>query len=166
MSVKCVGITSRNVKPKIELAAVEPKITEEVVKADSEHYKITWANVVITKEEFELLCYTTFCESGNQPIEAQIKVARCIIFRMLDSEFPDTITDVIYQGNGKQFNVVRWQGFPSAYPYTEQTEEAVFRAITEEADEPYTMVFFRSGYYFSNYKSYCNIGDMYFSLKE
>ena len=121
---------------------------------DLDNYYIAWADgMKLPVDDFKLICYTVFCESGNQPLEAQVKVARVILFRMLDSRFPDTAAEVIYQGGGTQFNVVRWNGFPYAYPYTDTTEIAVFTAITESPEDPYDMLLFRSGHYFSNYKS-------------
>ena len=132
-------------------------------------YTITWADeenlsVKISNEDFKLLCHTVFCESGNQSEEAQTKVARVILFRMLDDRFPNTVKEVVYQGGGTQFNVVRWNGFPDAYPYPDTTEIACFKAICEYPFEDRGMLFFRSGYYFPNYTRYCNYGDMYFSL--
>lgn len=138
---------------------------------DTENYTITWAdeegcNVKITNEEFKLLCHTVFCESGNQTEEAQVKVARVILFRMLDDRFPNTLSEVIYQGGGTQFNVVRWKGFPNAYPYTGTTEIACFRAICECPTEPFDMLAFRSGYAFKWGIAMAHTpsdGDMYFT---
>lgn len=134
-------------------------------------YILTWADeenlsVRITNEDFKLLCHTVFCEAGNQSEEAQTKVARVILFRMIDDRFPNTVKEVVYQGNGTQFNVVRWNGFPDAYPYPDKTEIACFKAICEYPEQPFDMLAFRSGYFFSwgvSMEHKPEDGDMFFT---
>lgn len=146
----------------ITLEPVEPEWIP-----DPNCYYIPWAgNMKISLEDFDLLCHTVFCEAGNQSLEAQKLVAITIINRIASSKFPNSMQDVIYQDNGKQFNVVRWDGFPEAYQYTDQVETACYLAIATDSSVPMEMLFFRSGYYFSEYEPYTYDGDMYFSVKE
>ena len=48
-------------------------------------------------EEKELLAALIFCEAGNQPYEGQVAVGAVVMNRVNSGQFPDTITDVIYQ---------------------------------------------------------------------
>ena len=147
------------------------KLPAEAKEAQRADYQVPWISekfdkeVYLSDEDFKLLCHTVWCEAGNQSVEAQRLVAVTILNRVGSDYFPDNLHDVIYQGNGKQFNVVRWKGFPEAYPYTDDTELACFYAIATYPMEPGSMLFFRSGYYFSEYEPYTKDGDMYFSIK-
>lgn len=51
----------------------------------------------IAAEEKELLAALIFCEAGNQPYEGQVAVGAVVMNRVNSGQFPDTITDVIYQ---------------------------------------------------------------------
>lgn len=134
-------------------------------------YYVPWISdrngkeVYLSEKDWKLLCTTVCCEAGNQSVEAQRLVAVTILNRVGSDYFPDTLKKVIYQGDGKQFNVVRWEGFPEAYDYTEDTELACYLAIATYPEEPQSMLFFRSGHYFEEYEPYTKDGDMYFSLK-
>jgi spore germination cell wall hydrolase CwlJ-like protein len=146
--------------------------TYKVQAAPRKDYYVPWisekfgAEVYLSQDDFKLLCHTVFCEAGNQSMEAQRLCAVTILNRIGDKSFPNSMKGVVYQGNGKQFNVVLWAGFPEAYPYTEQVEEACYLAIAMYPIEPANMLFFRSGHYFSEYTAYTSDGDMYFSVKE
>lgn len=124
----------------------------------------------MTEWEYRLLCHTVYCEAGNQPEEAQRLCAIVILNRVGSKKYPSTIKDVIYEKNGSQFNVVRWDGFPEAYPYNEKTETAVFYAIAQYPLEPLDLLAFRSGHHFSwgtPYEHKPEHGDMYFTrIKE
>ena len=146
----------------------EPKELTEI-GADSTHYYIPWADIKISLEEFKLLCRTTYCEAGNQSFEAQKFVATVILFRILDKDFPDNLHDVVYQGDGVQFNVI-WR---SDFDYVDfrqgadLTETACFLAIATYPEDPFDTVYFASGGYHTGSfaKDYKQIGDMYFSRK-
>ena len=147
----------------------------KVLSQGKNYYYLTWLeekygiHYYMTNEEFKLLCHTVYCEAGNQPEEAQRLVAIVILNRVGSKKFPSTIRDVIYQGDGSQFNVVRWNGFPDAYPYSDTTELAVFNAIAQYPFEPTTLLAFRSGYHFNwgtPYPHKDEHGAMYFSMIE
>lgn len=145
-----------------------------VVAAPRPDYYVSWISekfgkeIYLTQEDFKLLCHTVHEEAGNQTIEAQRLVAVTILNRVGSDKFPDNLHDVIYQRwKGKsQFNVIDKPGFPDAYEITNNTELASYLAIATYPMEPINMLFFRSGYYFEEYDSYTNDGDMYFSLGE
>ena len=57
-----------------------------------------------TQEDYLLLARLINAESGNQSLEGKIAVGNVIMNRMADSQFPDTIKDVIYDRSyGIQF---------------------------------------------------------------
>lgn len=57
-----------------------------------------------TPEEFDLLVRCISSEAGDQPYEGMVAVGAVVINRALNSRFPNTIHDVIYQPG--QFSVV------------------------------------------------------------
>jgi spore germination cell wall hydrolase CwlJ-like protein len=91
-------------------------------------------------EELELLYAIVWAESGNSYMN-MVATATVIINRINSKYFPDTIYDVVYQGNGVQFNAVRREDF--GYYDPENTVEAVHEAI----DNP---IFDSSVVYFAN----------------
>jgi len=137
------------------------------------YYYLEWMNekfgihYYMADWEFKLMCYTVYCEAGNQSEEAQRLCALVILNRVGSKKYPSTIKQVIYEKNGSQFNVVRKPGFPEAYPYNDKTEMAVYRAIAEYPLETEKLLAFRSDYHFSwgvPYEHKPEHGDMYFTI--
>lgn len=132
-------------------------------------HEVTWAQdkattkLSLNDEEFDLLCHTVFCEAGDQDSETQRLIAVTILNRVLHEGFPNTLHEVIYQGKGKQFNVVRWKGFPDAYEYTDTTVDACTKALSC-SEEPLELLFFRNKHYHKGYRNYVKSGDVFFSL--
>ena len=62
---------------------------------------------------------------------AKILVANVVINRVFSKEFPDNVTDVIYQGNGVQFQPIMDGRFYSV-TLTDTSYEAVDRALVGE----------------------------------
>ena len=147
---------------------VEPE--EPAGHVDLDHYYIPWADVTISLEEFKLLCRTVYCESGNQSLEAQRLCAVVIINRIVSDRFPNTLKEVVYQGGGSQFNVVRRSDFEyvNYHQGKDLTETACFLAIATCSEEPGSLLYFRSGHYHtgSSYENYCSDGAMYYSLQK
>lgn len=50
-----------------------------------------------TQEEVKLLSALVYCEAGNQPYEGKLAVANVVLNRIHSSQFPNTMSDVIYQ---------------------------------------------------------------------
>lgn len=129
--------------------------------------KCSWAPVELTQSELELLYTTTYCEAGNQELEAQIMVAQTIINRVISPKYPDTLRGVIYQRNSvgtPQFTVINWSDFEKR-GWTDKTKAAVHYALSYKA-YPETMLYFRSGgHYHSFGQPYKQVDDMYFSLE-
>lgn len=75
------------------------KVEEERRKAEEEAACEAAAKAAAetAAQEKELLAALIFCEAGNQPYEGQVAVGAVVMNRVNSGQFPDTITDVIYQ---------------------------------------------------------------------
>lgn len=83
-------------------------------------------------------------EATGGDVMSKIMVADVIINRVRSSRFPNTITEVIFQGNGEQFQPVADGRFYSVC-VTNGTVEAVQRALYGE-DYSMGALFFASNY--------------------
>lgn len=52
-----------------------------------------------TEEELDLLARLVFSEGGGESYETKLMIASVVMNRVVDSHFPDTIQEVIYQKN-------------------------------------------------------------------
>lgn len=113
--------------------------------------KIGWINskylrdtelpvIEFTDTEIEMLYRITEAEATGKSIEAKENVVSCIINRVYDSDFPDTIKDVIFEKN--QYSPVK-DGRYCTVIITEETKEAVNNVIKNGTTHDYT--------YFCNY---------------
>lgn len=59
-----------------------------------------------TNTELKYMACIIQAEAGNQPYSGKVAVGNVIMNRVKSSAFPNTIKEVIYQGNGKQFSPV------------------------------------------------------------
>ena len=122
-----------------------------------------WGNILLSRQELELLYTTVYCEAGNQSVATQAMVAQTILNRMISDTYPDTLEEVIYQPG--QFEVTEWPDFEDR-GWTEQVERAVELALDSKL-HPAKMLYFRSGdSYHSFGQPYMKSGDMYFTLAE
>lgn len=62
-------------------------------------------SIEVTEDDINLLSKLVYCESRGESIEGQRAVVEVVLNRCLDSDFPDTINDVIYQR--KQFSTAK-----------------------------------------------------------
>jgi hypothetical protein len=62
----------------------------------TDRYKCYWADFSLTESEYDLICTTVYCESGNQDFDTQVMVALTILNRLESDLFPDTVKEVIY----------------------------------------------------------------------
>lgn len=99
-------------------ATTAPVRLLEVEKTEAE--QVTWAedrparaaryvNIEMTDEELAELAAVVFLEAGNQSAEGQQAVVEVVFNRVLHSAFPDTVHDVLHQGeNGDvpQFSTI------------------------------------------------------------
>jgi hypothetical protein len=119
-------------------------------------------------EEFILLSSITEAESNRSQTdnEGRIMIAICILNRVNDDRFPDTITEVISQSG--QFSTCRRASDGSYYSVTERTDLsdlAVIEAVRRiEAGEAPAVLWFNCIGYNSWGTPYACIGGNYFSL--
>lgn len=85
-----------SVKAPEEVAATQPVFeTPEVVKRVDRY-----ADIIITGAEERDLAAIIYLEARDQPPEGQQAVAEVVFNRVIADNFPDTIRDVIRQGEG------------------------------------------------------------------
>lgn len=119
-------------------------------------------------DEFILLSSITEAESNRSQTdnEGRIMVAICILNRVNDDGFPDTITGVISQSG--QFSTCRRHSDGTYYSVTERTDlsdQAVIEAVRRiEAGEAPAVFWFNCIGYNSWGTPYACIGGNYFSL--
>lgn len=68
-----------------------------------------YINIEMTEEELNELAAVVFLEAGNQSAEGQQAVVEVVFNRVLHSAFPDTVHDVLHQGEGSdvpQFSTI------------------------------------------------------------
>ena len=121
-----------------------------------------WERVNMTEEEFILISSVVEAESNRDPesIEGRTMIAVCILNRVRDSRFPNTVTGVLTAPG--QFSTVR--GGHSVTSRTDLSDQAVIEAYNwiEQGDAPEVLYFNCIGY-FGDIEPYACIGNNYFS---
>jgi len=111
-------------------------VTEEIARIAVEELSLqeaaaTQATTAIqyTAKEYEVLTRIVQAESGGCDIKGRILIANVIFNRIRSEEFPDTVTEVVYQKS--QFSPVS-DGSLKKCKVTPETIEAVDRALAGE----------------------------------
>ena len=134
------------------------------------------AQVDMTEEEFIFMSSVVEAESnrGTDSTEGRRYIALCILCRVMDSRFPDTVYGVLTQ-SGQFSTVVRRNGtYQSVTNRTDLSDQAVIEAVEwiESGEEYPWVLFFNCRNFFSGYEAYPNpnggntIGGNYFSVAE
>lgn len=142
-----------------ELEQAQEKIqeNEEEVKglnAEIERLKARASTVSVapsykfTASEINLLQRLVEAEAGGESIEGRIAVANVVLNRIKSTDYPNTLTDVIYQHN--QFEVVNLGTIDTKVP-SAGTVEAVNRALAGEQVVPEGTVIFWAKYLNKNH---------------
>ncbi len=127
-------------KAKAELAAKKQKIqeekeaeararAEEEARKKAEEERRAALRIPYTAQDYQVLLRIVQAEAGICDEKGRILVANVIMNRVRDDEFPDNITDVVYQKN--QFSPVL-DGSINNVQVTEKTIECVNRALSGE----------------------------------
>ncbi len=87
--------------------------------------------IAVTDEEYNNLVRIVEAEATGLDIKAKILVANVVINRVFSNDFPDNVTDVIFQENGAQFQPVM-DGRYYSVELTDTSYEAVDRALIGE----------------------------------
>lgn len=118
----------------------------------------------LTDEEYDLLARVVTAEAENQGFEAQYLIACVVMNRVASDEFPDSVSEVIWQKN--QFSSM-WNGRYDRSVTTDSCYEAVQYMIEYGNELPEDVLFFTSCGYLPGTEPYMQVNDMYFSkLKE
>ena len=128
-SDEATGITKN---PRTMVASTAPSDAEAKVQAASEEAEAPEAaeskpatvettagaenrwNITLTKEEIDLLAKIVWLESQGEPTEGQEAVVEVVFNRMASEKYPDTLYDVLSQGNPTQF--CSWKNRERANP--------------------------------------------------
>ncbi len=87
--------------------------------------------IAITDEEYNNLVRIVEAEATGLDVKAKILVANVVINRVFSKDFPDNVTEVIFQENGAQFQPVM-DGRYYSVELTDTSYEAVDRALVGE----------------------------------
>lgn len=104
-----------------------------------------YQDISISDDEYEELAKIIFLEANNQSAEGQQAVAEVVLNRVISSQFPDSVHDVIHQGENSdipQFPPVK--SLATATPSQSQYE-AIEVALYGENILPTDVVFFSRG---------------------
>lgn len=132
----------------------EYHLASDDVKADFSYY----IQCHLSEEDFEFLCRVVSKEAGPENEAGCEAVACCIFNRVDDSNFPDTVHEVLVQSG--QFSTVI-NGECEA-EVTDNVRQAVTDAYLNRS-LPETVLYFRADCYFPWVKSYKEIDGNYFS---
>lgn len=91
-----------------EAAESKPATVETTAGAENR-----W-NITLTQEEIDLLAKIVWLESQGEPTEGQEAVVEVVFNRMASEKYPDTLYDVLSQGNPTQF--CSWKNRERANP--------------------------------------------------
>ena len=116
-----------------------------------------YAEITMSDEERRELLAVIYLEAANQSAEGQQAVAEVVLNRVISTDFPDTVHEVIHQDNPVQFSTAENIGIATP---TEAQEAALDAALYGESILPTDVVFFsRKG---ENSRVYSTIGDHVF----
>ena len=116
-------------KAKEEIRQIEEERARIAAEEAREEARRASAVVAYSEKDYEVLKRIVEAEAGICDMRGRILVANVIINRVKDGEFPDNITDVVYQRS--QFSPVV-DGRINTCNVTEETVEAVNRALAGE----------------------------------
>lgn len=103
------------------------QVSEEAGAEETEAAKEAFSGY--SESDYHVLLRIVQAEAGNCDLKGRILVANVILNRVEDEEFPDTITEVVYEKN--QFSPVI-DGSIKRCKVTDKTREAVDRALSGE----------------------------------
>lgn len=119
--------TEKDVNPKEKDASKDTnsKDSTKISQNNIEVFNQNGYQLNINQSDIDLMAKLVYCESRGEPFEGQVAVASVVLNRVMDPQFPDTISEVIFQKNA--FSCVK-DGKLDAKP-TESCYSAVYEAI-------------------------------------
>lgn len=136
----------------IEVEKAGKETVKETVEVEEPTYRID-----VTQQDIDLMARVVMSESSICDIDAKYAVAVTIVNRVMSDKFPNTVYEVVYQGN--QYST-QDNGEPDAECYT-----VVEWALTYEAF-PKDMYYFCSTGYHNFGKAFSKNDKLYFSTEE
>lgn len=138
------------------------QINNEDVHNGTGYYIVLGRNFdKFTEEEFNLFCRIIMAETEGESDASQRAVGEVVLNRIDSQYFPNTIHEVIYQGNGAQFSPVK-DGRINLTPTERVIKNAKLCLL--ERNHPSNMLFFTATGFFKAYQQYMRIDGTYFSL--
>lgn len=119
-----------------------------------------YVDIDLTDEEWDELASLVWLEAGNQTLKVQQAVAEVVFNRVLHSDFPDTVHDVLHEGENTvipQFSPIYWIG--TATP-TQTQYDAINAALYGDTILDADVVFFSQNG--ENNRIWGQIGDIIF----
>ena len=122
----------------------EPVYIVEVLPTQEPVSKVVarYENVTMTEEERQEMAAIIYLEARGEPAEGQQAVAEVILNRVISPDFPDSVSEVLHQGEGKavpQFSTIGL--LPKAEPSQAQYD-AIDAALYGPSILPADVVFF------------------------
>ena len=144
-----------------QLLDAEQPEAEQVAHAEDRPARAArYINIEMTDDELEELAAVVFLEAGNQSADGQQAVVEVVFNRVLHSAFPDTVHDVLHQGEDSdvpQFSTI--YAVSTATP-TQAQYDAINGALYGDTILDSDVVFFsRNG---ENSRIWGRIGDHIF----
>lgn len=84
-------------------------------------------NITLTEDEIDLLAKIVWLESRGEPVIGQEAVVEVIFNRMTSEKYPDTLYEVLSQGNPTQF--CSWKNRDGARP-TEKEYSSIYEVLS------------------------------------
>ena len=100
--------------------------TTEITEEQEETINTNRWNISLTQEEIDLLAKIVWLEARGEPVEGQKAVVEVVFNRMASVEYPDTLYDVLSQGNPTQF--CSWKSRDRAQP-TELEYQSIYEVL-------------------------------------
>lgn len=117
------GITKKDV---IIVAASQVEESEVIPENDKKEQSENRWNITLTQEEIDLLAKIVWLESSGEPVEGQEAVVEVIFNRIASDKYPDTLYDVLSQGNPTQF--CSWKNRDIARP-TDKEYQSIMNVL-------------------------------------
>jgi N-acetylmuramoyl-L-alanine amidase len=150
-TVKRIGTSCENVVvgqriSRIESSTAEMNVSDSmaatVEKLDEKAVSLASSAELMSDTDYETLLKIVEAEAGTEDVKGRIMVANVIMNRVKDDEFPDSVTEVVwdYSNGVPQFSPV-YDGTINTVTVSDETKEAV-RQVLEGVDYSEGALFF------------------------
>ena len=100
-----------------------------LLPAQETELEIVDQRVSLTEEELDLIAAVVYAEARGEPMDGKVAVVNVILNRLKSGDFPDTISEIIFQGSA--FSPVR-NGWREKYKPTQDCYDAIEQALVSE----------------------------------